>query len=393
MDWKTTDLPDDVVSIEMFSHAVECIYDCALDPRRWPEAIKEVCAAARCMAGAIAVTDFITGATRLQQHWGYAPGWLERMAHYAPEIAEMWSSIPNLHSRPLDEPVVVLRDGPPAQLRSRYYQEWVRPQGIIDAISLTVLRQRDRIGECSLSRHESAGAVTDRDIAIVRLLAPHIRRAVAISDVLDMQAITVGTFEASLDLIATGIVLVDGEANIIHANRAAQAMLASGSLIRSERGVLRTYRPETSAALRAAIAKAAGDEVAIGSAGIGVPAPQANDEPALIHVLPLMRGDVRARLAPRASAALFITRAADDLGPSPTALAALFDLSAAEVRTLERLLAGDTLPEIAGKLGVAMTTVRTHLAHIFDKTGTSRQADLIRLAATFSPRAGHPEAP
>jgi len=54
-----------------------------------------------------------------------------------------------------------------------------------------------------------------------------------------------------------------------------------------------------------AIAKAIDDEAAIGSAGIGVPAPQADGEPALIHVLPLMSGDIRARIAPRASAALF----------------------------------------------------------------------------------------
>jgi hypothetical protein len=36
-------------------------------------------------------------------------------------------------------------------------------------------------------------------------------------------------------------------------------------------------------------------------------------------------------------------------------------------------------------LDVALTTVRTHLAHIFDKTGTSRQAELVRLAARLAP--------
>src|SRR5215813_4308963 len=395
MDFKTAGLPDEVIPIAAFSHAVECIYDCALDPARWPQAIREVCAATRCMAGVIGVTDLITGAARLQQHWGYGPGWLERMVQYGPEIAEIWSNIPDLHTRPLDEPVVMARElDREVVQRNRYYNEWVRPQGIIDAIGLAVLRQRDRIGEFSLSRHESEGIVTERDIAVLRLLAPHIRRAVAISDVLDMQAMTIGTFEASLDLIGTGVVLVDADAAIIHANRAARTMLAAGSPIRSERGALRTDLTETSAALRAAIAKAAGEEAAIGSAGIGVPAPQAEGEPALIHVLPLMRGDVRARIAPRASAALFITPAAAGVGPPPAAaLAALFDLSVAEVRTLERLLTGDSPAEAADTLGIAVTTVRTHLAHIFDKTGVSRQADLIRLAAKFSPPVGQPGAP
>src|SRR5262249_45449816 len=156
-------LPDDVVPIAAFSHAVECIYDCALDPARWPEAIRALSAATRCMAGVIGVTDLITGAARLQQHWGYGPGWLERMVQYGPEIAEIWSNIPDLHTRPLDEPVVMARElDREVVQRNRYYNEWVRPQGIIDAIGLAVLRQRDRIGEFSLSRHESEGIVTER---------------------------------------------------------------------------------------------------------------------------------------------------------------------------------------------------------------------------------------
>ena len=292
MDFKTADLPDEVVSIEAFSHAVECIYDCALDSALWAQAT--------------------------------------------------------------------------------------------DAIGRLVPRQRDRIA-LALSRHGTADAVVNHDVAVVRLLAPHIRRAIAIRDVLDAQATTVSTCEASLDLISPGIMLVDADANIIHANRAARSMLAAGSPIRSERGALRTCLPEISAALRATIAKTAHDEATIGSTGIDIPAPQADGEPALIHVLPLMRGDIRGRIAPRAAVALFVTVKDGGVGSSAEAIAALFDLSAAEVRTLGRLLAGDTLAQAADALGIAVTTVRTHLTHIFDKTGTSRQADLIRLAAKFSP--------
>ena len=387
---KSAGLPDDVVSIAAFSHAVECIYDCTLNPARWPEAIREVCEATSCWAGVIGVNDLIAGSSnRLQQHWNFSPAWLDRMVQYGPEIAELLNSVPDVHTRTLDEPIVGSRDLDPAMFqRNRYYSEWVRPQGVIDVVHLTVLRQRTRLGALALSRHESAGVMSDRDVAIMRLLAPHIRRAITISDVLDMRAVEISTFEASLDLIAIGVLLVDGNATIIHANRVARAMLSAGSTIRSERGQLRTYRPETSSALMAAIAKAVGDEAAIGGAGIGVPAPQANGEPALIHVLPLIRGDVRARIAPRASAALFITPAGDGIGTPAAALAALFDLTTAEMRTLERLFAGDTPAQAADKLGIQITTLRTHQAHIFDKTGTSRVPDLIRLAGRFAPPIG-----
>src|SRR5258708_34960685 len=100
MDCKTANQPDDVVTISAFSHAVECIYDCALDPALWPEAIREVCAAARCMAGVIHVNDLITGAARLQQHWNYGPEWLDAMGRYAPEITKILNDVPDLHTRP-----------------------------------------------------------------------------------------------------------------------------------------------------------------------------------------------------------------------------------------------------------------------------------------------------
>ncbi len=43
----------------------------------------------------------------------------------------------------------------------------------------------------------------------MKLLAPHIRRALVISDVLDMQAIEIDALNTSLDLFRVGIVLVD----------------------------------------------------------------------------------------------------------------------------------------------------------------------------------------
>ena len=41
-------------------------------------------------------------------------------------------------------------------------------------------------------------------------------------------------------------------------------------------------------------------------------------------------------------------------------------------------------PEVANLLGVAETTIKTHLRRIFIKTGAERQADLIKLAAGFA---------
>jgi DNA-binding CsgD family transcriptional regulator len=68
------------------------------------------------------------------------------------------------------------------------------------------------------------------------------------------------------------------------------------------------------------------------------------------------------------------------------ALVRLYHLTRAERDVLRRIAEGSTAGEIARDLDVAITTVRTHLQNLLRKTGTRRQADLVRLASAFAVR-------
>ena len=87
---------------------------------------------------------------------------------------------------------------------------------------------------------------------------------------------------------------------------------------------------------------------------------------------------------PSASAAIFVASATTAAPPPIAALTALFDLTPSEARVLDLIAAGQSNAEVAATLGVAVSTVRTHLLRLFDKTGTHRQADLVALVASFS---------
>jgi hypothetical protein len=41
------------------------------------------------------------------------------------------------------------------------------------------------------------------------------------------------------------------------------------------------------------------------------------------------------------------------------------------------------IPEIAPMLGISEATAKTHLKHVFEKTGVNRQADLVKVVAGF----------
>jgi DNA-binding CsgD family transcriptional regulator len=66
------------------------------------------------------------------------------------------------------------------------------------------------------------------------------------------------------------------------------------------------------------------------------------------------------------------------------ALTLLYDLTPAESRIFELIADGQALSDIAVVLGIAPSTVKTHLLRVFDKTGCRRQADLVKLAASMS---------
>ncbi len=49
---------------------------------------------------------------------------------------------------------------------------------------------------------------------------------------------------------------------------------------------------------------------------------------------------------------------------------------------LQGLTEGKSLPEMAGQRQVSINTLRVHLSRLFQKTGTHRQAELVRFALT-----------
>jgi DNA-binding CsgD family transcriptional regulator len=227
-------------------------------------------------------------------------------------------------------------------------------------------------------------AVTPRELELGGLLLPHLRRAVTISNVLDVRTIERARMAEALDVLRCGVVLVNRQGAILHANRAAEGMLRSGGPVREVRGELRARAPAAARELRDAIALAARDEAGIGNRGLAIRLSGAEAAPVFAHVLPLTGSDFRTRLRPDAAAAVFVGDAPDARDWART-IAGAFGLTPAETRLLAALLAGRRLAEAAADLGVAASTARTHLDAIFAKTGATRQAELMRLALQVAP--------
>ena len=100
------------------------------------------------------------------------------------------------------------------------------------------------------------------------------------------------------------------------------------------------------------------------------------------HVMPIKRAahDIFAN----SYALLFFTPLEQARAPSTGLMRSLFDMTVAETRVATGLMRGRTLKEIAEDGGVSITTVRSQLSSILEKTGCTRQAELVGLLANIA---------
>jgi DNA-binding CsgD family transcriptional regulator len=186
---------------------------------------------------------------------------------------------------------------------------------------------------------------------------------------------------ATLDLLVIGIVLVDGEGCIVHANRAGMRHIDEARAVRRCRGRLTATDPDAALALRVAVARATRGGQRLAGTGIAMPVPDADGRDLAAWVLPLPAGLPTGLAEPCSAQAAIFLREIGDIPQLPGELLARhYGITPAECRVLMFLTQGMSPHEAAGALGCSETTVRTHLQHLFAKTRTRGQPDLIRLA-------------
>src|SRR6266704_2016224 len=271
-----------------------------------------------------------------------------------------------------------------------FYLEWAQPQGLIDFVSAVIDRSATSVAMFGVFRHERNGFVDDETRHRMRLIAPHIRRAVMIARMFDLRIAEVATFADTLDGLDAGLCLVDAGGRLIHANAAGQAILDAGDILHDVGGRLVACDAKVNQTLREVFAAAEQGDEALGTKGIAVPLVGKDGERYIAHALPLTSGARRrAGLIYTAVAALFVRKAALAMSSRSEVIGKIFKLTPTELRVLLAIVEVGGVPEVAAALGVADTTVRTHVSRLFDKTGATRQADLVRLVAGYAaPLAG-----
>jgi DNA-binding CsgD family transcriptional regulator/PAS domain-containing protein len=197
-------------------------------------------------------------------------------------------------------------------------------------------------------------------------LAPHLRQAWQLSARLHAAEHRLQALHAHLDTLRCGLLVCDAAARAQWMNRSARAIVDGGQALWLHGG---TLHGSTLRACSAAQTAALHEQIA--SAG---PEPRfvaLGDGSGLLHAALRAEGD---------SVLLALTRTRDAADVPVQAWCRLLGVTPAEAALVATLAAGGTLEAHAQRRGIALGTVRIQLKQVLAKTGTHRQAELVRLA-------------
>jgi DNA-binding CsgD family transcriptional regulator len=359
------------------------VYDAALDTTQWPRVLEQVAHFTTGVATALVAHDVASATAGFYFSWGDDPAYTKL---YFEKYVKLNPTLPAMSRIGVGEIRSISNVIPFDKFRrTRLYLEWAQPQGYGDALLAVLDKSVTSVAHLTTTLRDCDSPVRDAVRRRFRLIVPHVRRAVTIAKTLELHKVDAAVLAEAVDALAASVILVGDEGHIVRANASARAFLASGEIVRTDSGQLIAVDLSARARLRQAVADASKGDRGLGSKGIAIPLAAGHDQPYVAHVLPLTSGARhKARLAYSATVAVFIHRAALDGRTPIDALALHYRLTPAELRVLIAIVEVGGVPEVAPVLGISETTVKTHLRHLFEKTGASRQSDLVRIVASFA---------
>jgi DNA-binding CsgD family transcriptional regulator/PAS domain-containing protein len=374
---------------EELSLSIERLYDAVLDPSKWNEALE---ATTRFIGGEAANLFWQDAAT---SEAAVFHSWNED-AYYSQLYAEKYARLnPYFPALAFVEVGRVVAGGdliPHDEFRqTRFYLEWVKPQNYIDVLGANLERTLTSTAFFSVQRHERQGVVDDQARLRCNLILPHVRRAVSIGKVIEKGRAHERLLENALHRISSAALMVDASARIVFANAKAEEYLTHAATIRADQGFLHAIDRDADRALKDAFAAAAKGDFALGVKGVEVVLANGGTSRFVGHVLGLASDARRDATTGGAVAALFVNEVRFAV-PSPLQeIAVRFRLTPSELRVLAAVWEESGVQQIGERLGISAATVKTHLNHIFSKTGLRRQADLVRLAARDAKQDNQPK--
>jgi len=365
------------------SDFLDLVYEAALDPAVWTPVMERFADMVGGSSGWLSQlsTEDGSGADEADPLSRVDPDWPQRyIDHFADRNPLHHVDDPRDYMRRWRPRVLTDEDWMPKDrlVRSEFYNDFLRPQGIDSTMMVRLAARGVEIATLNISRAPHRGQFARSDIEAAERVHPHLIRAFDLGRRFASTRRLAGELASVLDRSPHGLFLLSDNGCVRHVNRVGERLAREPDGLRLAGGRLTAGNGADARRLAALIAAAGcsdGERRAGGSMALATPGRQA---PLSITIAPV-RSDRFAPVYRGHSILVCVTDLEANVGLPEQKLRDLFGLTRAEARLSLALFEGLSPSEAALSFGVSPNTVRVQLGHIFEKTGTNRQAELVRL--------------
>lgn len=271
---------------------------------------------------------------------------------------------------------------------SEFYNDWLVPQGRSEAAAgMKIVGERDEAVHVLLHYPLAKSGAYDRAaLEILAAIRGNLERSINLARLLRSDVETAVAEAALVERSRCAAFIIDGDRRVRDVNLLAERLFVSDRCVTVRHGRCHLADATADARFAAALASLSrgkptalsriGFRTASGAWQVSIAAlPIAQPDGGRLILLPPERL-ILVQVLELGSKGLN----AGDLAP----LAPAFGLTPSEIALCRRLLLGESVIDAAEQLGITQETARTRLKTIFQKTGTSRQAELVLLLVSAS---------
>jgi DNA-binding CsgD family transcriptional regulator len=188
-------------------------------------------------------------------------------------------------------------------------------------------------------------------------------------------------FEQAVELAELGILLLDRRGQVLHENAYARRVLDAGDGMRRVGKHVVPADPVDALRLQTAIQQALMINLSAERyAGWQAPlVPLRRGQSGRALIVTVMAHEGRAVDPDDPAVVVYVLHPECDLRQSLIPVCRIYGLTPAESRLVTELVKGSSLLEVSAAMNVSLPTLRAQLKHVFGKTRTNRQAELVRV--------------
>ncbi len=220
--------------------------------------------------------------------------------------------------------------------------------------------------------------VTSKNLIAAVRLADCYTQPSSPSHSLMLETLFVGLSE-TINHFQTATLLVDHESRVLFANAAAERLFERSTILRIRNDRLSALTEPSTSRLRRAVKMVAGSAEKSAYQSLAV---HSVFDKRPLEIVVTSANDYAISGVRAAIATVFILDGVTTSDSTESILIAQYGLTDAEARFTRVFIEAISLRQAAAVLSITYKTARTHLQHVFRKTGTSSQGELIHLIDT-----------